>query len=108
MAIRNGECVNLAKQYTFRTTRETNWLDDILMGVPSKDRARFIRKLIISGLWATSNESQTEHKPKSNESHLEDKLESNVIPLETPPPPMEEGVEDTEIDLDSKLNNLDF
>ncbi|WP_144510022.1 hypothetical protein [Bacillus sp. FJAT-22090] len=99
----------MAKQYTFRTTRETKWLDDILMEVPTKDRARFIRKLIISGLWATSNELQLEDKPKSNELLTEVKPKSNIAPLDiSPPPPTEEGIEDTEIDLDSKLNSLDF
>jgi hypothetical protein len=77
----------LPKHYTFRTTRDTAWLDGILMGVPKQDRARFIRDTLIRGLGDT-NRTQTEHKVTQTE-HL--------------PIVKEECVEE---DIEKKLDNL--
>lgn len=37
-------------RYTFRTTRKTAWLDDVLSKIPSKDLSDFIRETLIVGL----------------------------------------------------------
>lgn len=103
MGTTSGECVSLGRQYTFRTTRETEWLDDILMGIPTKDRARFIRKLIINGLEVHSGVIQKDDKPKTNTLPIKDK------PTTIAPPPPTEPIEDIEEeDLESKLDNLGF
>lgn len=38
------------KQYTFRTTKSTEWLEEILDQVPKSSRSALIRELIITGL----------------------------------------------------------
>lgn len=61
----------MAERYTFRTTRKTAWLDDILMAVDKQDRSDFIREHLILGLKGvvpqTSDKPQTIVQPTSNE-----------------------------------------
>jgi hypothetical protein len=38
------------KQYTFRTTKSTEWLEEILDQIPKSSRSALIRELIITGL----------------------------------------------------------
>ena len=40
------------KQYTFRTTKSTEWIEEILDQVPKSSRSALIRELIITGLEA--------------------------------------------------------
>lgn len=70
----------MPKYYSFRTTRDTEWLDDILKSVPKHDRAKYIRELIIKGL--NVNVTQTEHKPNTFVSHTEHKCNTNVSQTE--------------------------
>lgn len=70
----------MVKYYSFRTTRDTEWLDEILKSVPKHDRAKYIRELIIKGL--NNNVSQTEHKPNTFVTHTEHKCNTNVSQTE--------------------------
>ena len=97
----------MPKQYTFRTTRETSWLDEILMGVSDKDRARFIRNTLMAGLNGSTIELQSTHEPNTNSTQTEDKPNTETLArIENTEEPL--FGEPTELDLESKLNNLDF
>lgn len=40
----------LAQQYTFRLTRKTKWIEDIIELIPKQDKADFIRTCFVEGL----------------------------------------------------------
>lgn len=128
----------MAKQYSFKTTKTTKWIESILDDLSSGERSEAIREMIADYLEKSGIKDEYEKKygeitkkespltrlftwvghsdtkghtmrnketPKVVQSHSKEIL--NVTPFESPPP-MEEGIEDTEIDLESKLNNLGF
>ena len=139
MDITSGECVNLAKQYTFKTTKATQWMEPILDDLSNgRDRSAVIREMITDHLvksgikekyeekygdlpkkesplarlitWVGNSDTKShtiKHKetPKVIQRHSK---ETPSVTLFDTPPPMEEGIEDTEVDLEKKLNSLDF
>jgi hypothetical protein len=120
----------MAKQYSFKTTRRTQQLEEVLERVPKKDRSEFIREMLIKGMevsghWEQSSptpsllsvslvpptedkgvtkedESITIEAPKADQSITkEDKGSSK----EAPSPPLFSVIEE-EDDLEEKLDNL--
>lgn len=86
----------MTRHYTFRTTRDTEWLDGILGAVAEKDRAKYIRELIIKGL---GNVTQTEHVPNTLVTQVEHKPNTIVT--------QEKHVEiDREVELPKKNKNI--
>lgn len=39
----SGVSVKMPKQYTFKTTKSTEWMEEVLDNLPSSERSRFIR-----------------------------------------------------------------
>lgn len=44
----------MGKQYTFKTTKNTEWLEDVLNNMSGRERSEFIRAAIISYLTKTT------------------------------------------------------
>jgi len=59
MVIPNGVCVHgekkMTKQYTFKTTKETSWIEEILDRMDMGDRSKFIRTCITTVLDRSHN-----------------------------------------------------
>lgn len=76
----------MSKRYTFRITRKTQWLEDVIESIEKKDQSDFIREMVIAGLRTTNQVSvvsQTfvpsvspERQP--NDRHLADKRQTLV------------------------------
>ena len=98
----------MPKQYTFKTTRHTAWMEEHLDSLPPSERSRFIRAAIADAL--EQDDIVRQYVSKSSEVILSPSkkvTQSDPTPMEEPL--FGEGiVDDTEEDLESKLNNLDF
>jgi hypothetical protein len=107
----------LGKQYTFKTTRDTEWLEPILDGLNGKERSRYIRMALVllfdNKRPAVTHGVSPEVRPVTPEVSLDDthKYASDPVSgdLYLKPIPKDEPVfEAQEVDLDSTLDNLDF
>lgn len=104
MGTTSGECVALPKQYTFKTTRHTEWMEEHLDSLPPSERSRFIRAAIADALG--QGDIVRQYVPKSVKSS---KKVTQSDPTPTDAPVFGEGIEDdTVLDLESKLDNMDF
>lgn len=83
--------MSLGRRYIFRTTRETSWLEGILDAVEEKDRAKYIRELIIKGLGINPTPVvQMSYKCQTNVEQMSDKPNTNVVQMsDTPIEPVE-------------------
>ena len=118
----------MGKQYTFKTTRDTQWLEPLLDALQSNERSKTMREaltLYFDDQRPAVTRGQTKVTPK----------ETPRVPLEVPKvtpkedlfkyektvstkivdmgqltfPSIEEPtIESTEVDLESTLDNLDF
>jgi len=120
----------MAKQYSFKTTRRTQHLEQVLESVPKKDRSEFIREMLTkgiqsSGYWVGSSPTQSllsvslEPQTVNKGETKEDKEVTNETPKvdqsitkedkgntnEPPSPPLFSVIEE-EDDLEEKLDNL--
>jgi hypothetical protein len=109
----------LPKQYTFKTTRQTSWMDSILEAVDSRDRSSFIRDMIELGMRATNiqgvpplktytgvtNVLPLCDKCVTNEPQMSDNCVTNVT-HEAPVPDDEVIFEEKEIDFESILDSM--
>lgn len=50
MAIISGVLETMGRQYSFKTTRRTTYLDDVLGSIPIKDRSEVLRQAVTIGL----------------------------------------------------------
>ncbi|WCS68551.1 hypothetical protein Goe16_01370 [Bacillus phage vB_BsuM-Goe16] len=144
----------MAKQHNFKTTKSTEWMDDLLSTMSQGEKSLFIRTAIteyavaiglvslettkprfksLMGPTNTPEETQQEDSgsikvlPKENErktkvtqeedereakeTQKEDVSTSQVVPEDFGEPPTltaTDVVEDTEPDLDSALDNINF
>ena len=114
----------MGKQYSFKTTRRTGYLEDLLDEIPKKDRSEAIRQAVILGFLQMGKlkpdmvpmtgvakvepmphksptiVTQTLDESPTKVTQLSDKIE----PISEPPMMVEvEGVDE---DLDAKLSNL--
>ena len=116
----------MGKQYTFKTTRDTQWLEPLLDALQSNERSKTMREaltLYFDDQRPAVTRGQTKVTPK----------ETPRVPLEVPKvtprehtiplgngyyevpnkatpytPFPEPTIESTEVDLESTLDNLDF
>jgi hypothetical protein len=95
-----------SKQYTFKTTRDTEWLEDILDSLPPQYRSEFIRAHLIQGINGTAPKQtltrvdipEVRH---TSDTHLTDERQTSV--RQDPTMKLEYH---EEVDLDSKLDNM--
>lgn len=125
----------MGKQYNFKTTRTTSWMEDILDNMSNGDRSLFIREAVSEHMYALgmANRSDTQRfkaptvpdsasivfqkkdKGTTNETQKKDDSNTNVFQTEdksvTEEPPeidvKEVSMEDS-ADLDSALDNISF
>jgi hypothetical protein len=73
----------MSKRYIFRTTRETSFLEAILDAVAEKDRAKYIRELLIKGLGISPTPSvvQMSYNCQTNVEQMSDKESTNVVQM---------------------------
>ncbi|APZ82368.1 hypothetical protein Goe2_c13200 [Bacillus phage vB_BsuM-Goe2] len=64
MGIINGECVSLAKQHNFKTTKSTEWMDELLDAMGQGEKSLFIRSAITEYAVALGLVSREVTKPK--------------------------------------------
>lgn len=115
----------MGRQYSFKTTRRTEYLDDVLYGIPTKDRSELLRQAITLGLiqmgMLDSNVvgfntvqkidiqptqvKQTEDIGETIVTQTHDKGVTNDLPI---PEFKVESINSKDIDLDSTLNNIKF
>ncbi|WIT25868.1 hypothetical protein [Bacillus phage SPO1L1] len=60
----NGECVSLAKQHNFKTTKSTEWMDELLDSMGQGEKSLFIRSAITEYAVALGLVSREITKPK--------------------------------------------
>lgn len=114
MDITSGECVSLVRQYTFKTTVDTEWIEEHLEKLPKRARSEFIRNCIISQLESgeKSHMSHVSHKevtPKvTHEEKVHEATPWTPSPEDTSDLFGEGEVTHEEIDLDKALDNLNF
>lgn len=104
----------MGKQYTFKTTRDTEWLEPILDELPSQDRSRTIRMALVlmfdNVRPAVLQRSHTEEDVTLEERPevlFNAKFMGNTVSV-TPDTYNEPVFEAIDEDLDSKLDKLDF
>lgn len=101
----------MPKQYTFRTTKDTHWLETILDGKDRDERSGFIRDMIALGIRASGHPLSmkkevtriTSHEMR-NTSHVDLHMPATPTVVEPIIQVMDEKVDD--VDLDSKLDSL--
>lgn len=138
MATISGECVTMGKQYTFKTTRRTTYLDDAINNIPKKDRSELLRQAVTIGLiqmgvldekqlsFLDSFIRQTADNSNTKVTQRSDKETTIVeqMSYESPtfveqkthesltfdPPVMDTvgSVDESSVDLDTKLDNFNF
>lgn len=105
----------MGKQYTFKTTRDTAWLEPVLDGLTGKERSATIRSALT--LYFDNVRpavTQTSHVTPDVPlvvSHRDGQtmVEKGNTPTEWTPSPIDEPeIEAQEADLDSVLDNLNF
>lgn len=101
----NGRTLsNVARQFTFKTTIDTTWLDPILEGMENKERSDFIRTAIIEKL--DRSHKVTQKVTQGNTSGATDKPQT--LPEPTLLLPTIVAKESAVVDLNSKLDSMDF
>lgn len=60
----NGECVSLAKQHNFKTTKSTEWMDGLLDSMGQGEKSLFIRSAITEYAIALGLVDQEVTKPR--------------------------------------------
>jgi hypothetical protein len=74
----SGGCVPLPRQYTFKTTKDTAWIEEVLDDpAHTRDRSAFIRELIIAGLESTGIKRDYETERRHNLLHRLNKMEAH-------------------------------
>lgn len=97
----------MGKQYTFKTTKDTAWMEPILDAMSSGERSKFFRESVRKSL---DNSGQTQVTPVSDVGNTKVRPVSDKRGTQVTPPPIEE-VEDIEIpleNLESSLDNFKF
>lgn len=95
----------MPKQYTFKTTRATDWLEEHLDSLPPSERSRFIRSAISDKLTKDDNIRQDNTLSYQKVTQKETKVDFPT--LQTSPPPMEEGIIEEDVEsLESKLDSI--
>jgi hypothetical protein len=117
----------LPRQYTFKTTRKTEWMEEVLGKVDSHDRSSFIREMLVLGMKTAGiiddvydktyfngkgatkvlplpDKSEAKEPPKT---HIEVTKVTPEIHIPQPKHIDEPLFEVKEVDLDSKLKGLD-
>lgn len=105
----------MSKQYTFKTTRYTEWMEEILDNISNQDRSRFIREVLIQGMKSMgikiqeetqrSFVLQTTDQPVTNISQIKvtQRTEETLSPMDLDIPVMDE-----EISLEELEQKLDL
>ncbi len=107
----------MPKQYNFKTTRATEWMEEVLDNLPPSERSRFIRTAIMKHLGREDDILRwvpKEHKERQKDTKLDVKpVVGNLEFIAKIPkkpridePTIEAKIEAKDVDLDSKLNNL--
>lgn len=102
----------MSKQYTFKTTRRTSYLEEVLDALPSQDRSEFIRCALSSYLGTQPTpivipNPVTSHISVPNVSPCPTVVTQQQPVQKIDPPTIElVGEDKDEVDFDSKLNNL--
>lgn len=106
MGTTSGVYVNLTRQYTFKTTIDTEWIEKHLNSLPRRERSEFIRNCVISGL--DKSHKVTQKVTQDSNEPTKWKPSPNSV-IGEPDNLFNEGVEiEEDIDLDNALDKLDF
>lgn len=107
----------MGKQYTFKTTKDTEWLQSVLDSMNSRERSEFIRSAIIAQLTKTScievdRQSLTSNKRSDNKSDndlgVQEMPKFNTLNVSDQVSDLDMFDEVEEQDLDSILDNINF
>lgn len=91
----------MPKQYTFKTTKYTTWLEGFLDSLPSNERSEFIRGAIMEKL----GQSDEQYVGRSVTQNVPQKVTPNARQIVTPA--MEnEVIRGEEIDLNFVVKNM--
>ncbi|WJJ55371.1 hypothetical protein QB910_000127 [Dabrowskivirus KKP3916] len=61
----------MPERYSFRITRKTKWIEDIVENIPKQDRSEFIRECFLVGLKTTPEYKQYQKSLKTGRSEHE-------------------------------------
>lgn len=99
----------MSKQYTFKTTRHTEWMENILDSIPFNDRSMMIREFLSLGMKAkgmkTEPVSQMSFIPLTNDQSITEESQTKVTQKTEDTSMQEFVIEEIEEDVD--LEELD-
>lgn len=95
----------MSKQYTFKTTKSTLWLENVLDSMGSRERSEFIRSAIIHHLADTSS-TQVDRRVLTSDKRS-DKMKDKDFEIQRFDNFKTSGVSDKEKDLQSDFDIIE-
>ena len=101
----------MPKQYTFKTTKSTSYIEEILDNLGSSERSDFIRNAILSYASPQNNVTQMSHKSNTNVSQMSHPTyDEPYVPVKHNKEPISspeiQVIKEEAMDLDAVLNKL--
>lgn len=94
------------RKFTFRATRKTSWIADIIESIPDQDKAEFIRECFIEGLKQRQEYIEYVEHPErfKRQEIIQPRRVKSTVGI--PKKPRLQTLEISEEDTDEKVNKL--